>query len=971
MIKNIFGKLKEENNTKNLVIRDIMTVANRPTNNGKTLKKNLQQLKEKYEKQGDEIKISMIEDFLNKTNVLQDSNINEFPEIDKNELFKEIGKFTKENMSKRSIVNYGNDLRTLQDETSDLKDIISRKRKPELMRKEAIQRLTNLQSTTTNDAVQKTINDSINKISEMDEKDDIINELVKINSETNNKLEAIEVSQGKLKEVFDDTLGFAKEHFPAVTELVGSVKSIFQTSKKVFEGVSAFAQGGLPAIKDLFLGRKKPEEETAKTIGSLYKEATTDNTIYARDTVVAEKLDNLTTLIKGPQDEAHTLGMMEEHARDSNLDRDRGHKTNSSLLDFFVGEEREEDRMNLLGRRRGQGATGGGVMGAVGGGIIEGLVSGGIGGLMARGGATAGATAGTGLLSWITPMLLPLIKISLPLILGVLTTGVGLFGLWKLIDYYRDDNVKEREENAERERINSAKESSKTLGDDFSTGHAKNEFRKNVWNENWFTKDEIRSFEAVKEFTPKQIDKLIEIGSYDEKTKRRLEIIRDRKLENKSVNKEVIDKIITNELLQETAEGSKIKTLLKEGGIITENVFDDEMGKTHITNQKVDIDKLKKSGITYEQINQLLPYIQNPEVKEKLKNIKLDSYDGPIQVRKTRVEVDSMLKSSPTTTDTQSVVPIVSSTGGNVSPIMSDKLGGLSEKYETSGRGSSTIGWDRTGKGSYGKYQIATGTGTMDDFLNFLSKKDPELYKELNPLKGDMRQKDGVFAEKWKQLANQGRFKNYEHEFIKRTHYDAAFKQLPPKLQEQINNDRRLQEVLWSTSVHHGATGGANIFKTVSGGKSLGNNELINAIYNERGADNGMKYFRSSSSTTRTNIVDRFQREKRDALAMDNTSLPITKNSNLLADRDSTVGSIESEKNKTQIAEIQNQQKQNTRLQGIENNIKNVNNTNNTVNTTKTAHDTNVIGGNVDMAMQDNMTETIYGFMSSIHYQGV
>ena len=42
--------------------------------------------------------------------------------------------------------------------------------------------------------------------------------------------------------------------------------------------------------------------------------------------------------------------------------------------------------------------------------------------------------------------------------------------------------------------------------------------------------------------------------------------------------------------------------------------------------------------------------------------------------------------------------------------------------------------------------------------------------------------------------------------------------------------------------------------------------ELIAAIYDERGANNGMKYFPSSTSGVRNSVVNRFQSEKKQAL---------------------------------------------------------------------------------------------------------
>ena len=56
-------------------------------------------------------------------------------------------------------------------------------------------------------------------------------------------------------------------------------------------------------------------------------------------------------------------------------------------------------------------------------------------------------------------------------------------------------------------------------------------------------------------------------------------------------------------------------------------------------------------------------------------------------------------------------------TSGASAATTSGTLGSLSEKYESGGRGSSTVGYDSTGGTSYGKYQIASKVGAMDDYL--------------------------------------------------------------------------------------------------------------------------------------------------------------------------------------------------------------------------------------------------------------
>src|SRR5213080_3043905 len=90
-----------------------------------------------------------------------------------------------------------------------------------------------------------------------------------------------------------------------------------------------------------------------------------------------------------------------------------------------------------------------------------------------------------------------------------------------------------------------------------------------------------------------------------------------------------------------------------------------------------------------------------------------------------------------------------------------DKLGALSEKYESGGRGPETVS---TGKGdlggvSYGTYQLSSKFGRADAFVK---KYYPDQFQGL---------KAGTpeFTAKWKDVAKQDAktFHAHEHEYIK------------------------------------------------------------------------------------------------------------------------------------------------------------------------------------------------------------
>lgn len=192
-----------------------------------------------------------------------------------------------------------------------------------------------------------------------------------------------------------------------------------------------------------------------------------------------------------------------------------------------------------------------------------------------------------------------------------------------------------------------------------------------------------------------------------------------------------------------------------------------------------------------------------------------------------------------------------------------DELGSLSKHFEAGTRGSSAIGFDRTGGTSYGKYQIATRTGTMDSFMKYLSDTNPEAYKRLKKAGPADAGIHGDFAKEWKKLAREGVLGNSEHEFIKKTHYDVGMKGVKDEnLQKMLGESKALQQVMWSTSVQHGGGGASNIFNKVYK-EGMSEQDLIKEIYAERNTK-----FGSSTPETQKSVEKRFIQEQRMALAM-------------------------------------------------------------------------------------------------------
>lgn len=189
-------------------------------------------------------------------------------------------------------------------------------------------------------------------------------------------------------------------------------------------------------------------------------------------------------------------------------------------------------------------------------------------------------------------------------------------------------------------------------------------------------------------------------------------------------------------------------------------------------------------------------------------------------------------------------------------------LGAMAARFESGSAGSSAIGWDTTGGTSYGKYQIAAKTGTMNRFMEHLKTSNPEAYARLSKAGPADAGKDGAFAQEWKKLAGEGKLQASEHDFIKKTHFDVGMKGTGQSLQGMIGKSKALQEVMWSTSVQHGGKGASDIFNKVFK-EGMSEKELIDAVYAERS-----KKFGSSTQQVQASVMSRFAQERELAQGM-------------------------------------------------------------------------------------------------------
>lgn len=211
-------------------------------------------------------------------------------------------------------------------------------------------------------------------------------------------------------------------------------------------------------------------------------------------------------------------------------------------------------------------------------------------------------------------------------------------------------------------------------------------------------------------------------------------------------------------------------------------------------------------------------------------------------------------------------------------PPVSAGLGGLSQRYESGGRGSAAIGHDTTGGWSYGTYQITskirtnprTGipSSTMISFLQHLQETAPNLHQTLQQAGGAAGAEQGTqeFQNAWRSLSQDQNFVNAQHNFISRTHYEPLANRLQQLGLNVTERSAALRDVLWSTGVQHGgntdvvARAIARLGRPAS---QISDEELIQAIYEER-----RTRFGSSTQGVQAAVQNRFTEEQSRALTM-------------------------------------------------------------------------------------------------------
>lgn len=204
----------------------------------------------------------------------------------------------------------------------------------------------------------------------------------------------------------------------------------------------------------------------------------------------------------------------------------------------------------------------------------------------------------------------------------------------------------------------------------------------------------------------------------------------------------------------------------------------------------------------------------------------------------------------------------------------SHRLGSLSERFESGGRGPGTVsgGQGDPGGVSYGTYQFASRTGTAAAFLR---GEGARWAGRLCDPPGSI-----TFSAAWKDIAacETGAFADAQHAFIARTHYRPVNKAVVAALGYDLDQRHpAVRDALWSAAVQHG--GAAGLVKSAvidADGKAVRSTlahdqAFIEAIYRRRTDYVRAIAGRSSTAVRRTltSVADRrYPQELGLALAM-------------------------------------------------------------------------------------------------------
>lgn len=213
--------------------------------------------------------------------------------------------------------------------------------------------------------------------------------------------------------------------------------------------------------------------------------------------------------------------------------------------------------------------------------------------------------------------------------------------------------------------------------------------------------------------------------------------------------------------------------------------------------------------------------------------------------------------------------------------ISGERLGAVSQSFESGNRGVGTIS---SGKGdhggqSYGKHQM-TAT-TMNRFLN--SEQGKKYKNQFEGLKPGTAQ----FNERYKQVVHVdgNGFANAQKSFIDKEYYGVAHADILKKTGMDVNKrGRALQELVYSTAVQYGPQKIGSWLNSLYGKKvvDMSDAAIITAIQNYKIKNNDV-LMKSSSADVRKGVANRAKTEKEMLLNINAKNKGTSGNDNLTA----------------------------------------------------------------------------------------
>ena len=181
--------------------------------------------------------------------------------------------------------------------------------------------------------------------------------------------------------------------------------------------------------------------------------------------------------------------------------------------------------------------------------------------------------------------------------------------------------------------------------------------------------------------------------------------------------------------------------------------------------------------------------------------------------------------------------------GADPSALGHGKIGDAIAQFESGNKGVMKIGYDSGGGTSYGKWQLSSKQGSYKEWLDLLSsgkygEKGKQISAKLRSAGAwNTGSKEGASVNAYLQEAAQNRelFEESQRESYFKNQYSEAFKRINSgSLKGMIQNDKGLQEMLFSTSVQHGQGGASKIFNAAFR-EGMSRDQLIDAVYAQRG----------------------------------------------------------------------------------------------------------------------------------------